>query len=138
MNTEKTQKISGFKFSYQLDEQNILKYTASNLTFCHKLFQVFLDTIPESLDALDKSVDEENFEMIHANAHKIKSNFKIVGLENITNQLAEIEKKSTEKSTQSFEIYRSLKTELTDAMTLLGNETERLSAYLGSQELNSH
>lgn len=136
MITENQQQSQMFAFHDKLDGQSIMKYTASNLSFCHKLFNVFLKTIPQSLEALDKAIEEKDYVNIHANTHKIKSNFKIVGLDNITVQLSELEKISTDQNPNSISLYNSIKPEITNAMTLLNEETVRLSEYLSSKDIS--
>jgi len=132
MVSEHTQSSPEFIFCDKLDDESIKKYTSSNLDFCSKIFKVFLSTIPKTLDSLDAAVSAKDFPRIRTCAHNLKSNFKIVGLENIALQISDLEKLSIEQSKHAFNNYLTVKPELEEAMSILYSESERLSKYLST------
>lgn len=59
--------------------------------FAKKIVSIFLETMPESLDALMKTVQERNYEQIGKVAHKMKSSIDSMGISSLKDVIREME-----------------------------------------------
>lgn len=133
MRVENQTAIQGFVFNEKLNEKSISKYTSGNLSFCYKIFKMLVGTLPSSLEDLDGAIDAKDYPTIQSITHNLKSYFRIIGLENIGQLLAQTEKLASQESNELLDIYQNLKPELDLAMSIISEDTTRLNSYLQRQ-----
>ena len=93
------------------------------------IIQIFLEQTPEQLEALKKAVTEKVPQTCHALAHRLKSNFRMMGLYPSMKKLEEIEEHSADldKKHQHFiNMVEEIQTEAQLAYQSLHNELETL------------
>jgi len=64
--------------------------------FFDEMIQIFLEECPIELSRLQKSIEEKNFQLIHANAHAMKSTIPFVGLDAKLKPLLEVMEESSD------------------------------------------
>lgn len=130
MITESQQIGLGFEFDHRLEKASIEKFFGNDLSFCHKMFEVFLLTVPKDLEALHDAVSEKDFIAIKTLAHKLKTNFQFVGLNKISSLLESIEKNSKLESSETYVNYDEFHSLIEDGMSLIKSETIRIACHL--------
>ncbi|MEQ6120258.1 ATP-binding protein [Reichenbachiella sp. MALMAid0571] len=81
-----------FQFSPELDFGNLGNYYQDNIERAYKMFQVFNRVIDEDFQKIKKSIQEENWDEVSSIAHKIKPNFAMVGLFDLSKMMEYYEK----------------------------------------------
>jgi HPt (histidine-containing phosphotransfer) domain-containing protein len=70
---------------------HVEKASLGDQAFMAQLLNLFLDSTPESVGKMQSAAREENWDALGALAHKNRSIFTTLGLEDLTNQLERIE-----------------------------------------------
>ena len=85
---------------YSLDKIN--EMAAGDEDFVQSVITVFLEEVPVDLEALEKAIDEKDFDSVYQLAHKIKPNVDLLGMEQTRATALEIETlgKSAENSAE--------------------------------------
>jgi HPt (histidine-containing phosphotransfer) domain-containing protein len=74
------------------DLEYLNQISKGNKKFAEEMIKIFLAENPSEIDALQKCIEERNFPLIKAAAHKLKSTMPFVGLDKILgNEVAEME-----------------------------------------------
>ena len=74
---------------YSLDKIN--EMAAGDEDFVQSVITVFLEEVPGDLEALEKAIDDQDFENVYKLAHKIKPNVDLLGMEQARVTALEIE-----------------------------------------------
>jgi len=69
----KTEKVTNLDFLTSL--------AAGKMDFFNEMIRLFLEECPKEVSRLRKAIDDRNFQMIHSNAHAMKSTIPFVGLD---------------------------------------------------------
>ena len=74
---------------YSLDKVN--EMAEGDEDFIISVVSVFLEEVPEDLQALETAINDRNFEQVYKLAHKIKPNVDLLGMEQTRATALEIE-----------------------------------------------
>ncbi len=74
---------------YSLDKIN--EMAEGDQDFINSVVSVFLEEVPEDLEALEVALREKNYEQVYKLAHKIKPNVDLLGMEQTRAAALEIE-----------------------------------------------
>lgn len=74
---------------YSLDKIN--EMAEGDQDFINSVISVFLEEVPEDLEALEVALRENNYEQVYKLAHKIKPNVDLLGMEQTRAAALEIE-----------------------------------------------
>ncbi len=74
---------------YSLDKIN--EMAAGDEDFVQSVITVFLEEVPHDLDALEKAIEDQDYENVYKLAHKIKPNVDLLGMEQTRATALEIE-----------------------------------------------
>ncbi|WP_160715628.1 PAS domain-containing hybrid sensor histidine kinase/response regulator [Chitinophaga solisilvae] len=88
---EEVQNISGFEFHEELDVKYLTALYENNISYAADLFEIFIKTIKDELEKLRVMVEEEDWEKVKFQVHKLKPNFAMVGLTWITSKMQRLE-----------------------------------------------
>ncbi|MFX0557602.1 Hpt domain-containing protein [Maribacter sp. CXY002] len=107
---------------YSLDKIN--EMAEGDQDFINSVISVFLEEVPEDLDALEKALQENNFEQVYKMAHKIKPNVDLLGMEQTRAVALEIETlgKSEANMADIERIFPILKTDIHQVIGELKND----------------
>ncbi|MDX2128643.1 MAG: ATP-binding protein [Chloroherpetonaceae bacterium] len=75
----------------KLNLENLETFAGGDVEFINEMIDLFLTQMPAQVDALIKSYEEKNYQMLKSIAHKIKPNFHLMGFPEQKNVLSEIE-----------------------------------------------
>lgn len=80
---------------------SMLYEVAANDEACIKLMaQTFLNTVPNTLQLIENSYQEKDYEQLRSSAHKMKSAFSIIKVNDMLGWFKEIEQLAKEQSTK--------------------------------------
>ncbi|MGC1515459.1 MAG: Hpt domain-containing protein [Maribacter sp.] len=74
---------------YNLDKIN--EMAEGDQDFIHSVIAVFLEEVPEDLEALEKALAAQDYEQVYQLAHKIKPNVDLLGMDQTRAIALEIE-----------------------------------------------
>lgn len=74
---------------YKLDK--IHEMAEGDEDFVHSVVSVFLEEVPQDLEALEKAIQQKEYEQVYKLAHKIKPNVDLLGMEQARAAALEIE-----------------------------------------------
>ncbi|MFS4467624.1 Hpt domain-containing protein [Maribacter sp. 2210JD10-5] len=74
---------------YSLDKIN--EMADGDEDFINSVITVFLEEVPDDLEALETALEEKNYEQVYKMAHKIKPNVDLLGMEQTRAVALEIE-----------------------------------------------
>lgn len=75
----------------QIDLSKLMDMANGDMTFVLEMVKIFINQIPESIVGLQVGLQEKNWRVVENLAHKIKSNFIMVGLNQLHEDALEIE-----------------------------------------------
>jgi len=78
--------------TYTLDKLNEL--SSGDQDFIESIVAVFIEETPDDLQNLQTSIQQKNFEQVYQFAHKIKPNVDLLGMDNTTQSLLQIEREA--------------------------------------------
>lgn len=84
-----------------IDESFLKDYYDDDIPFQIDIFEKFLERLDAELDKLIQASDTDNYKMLYLNAHSLKSNFKMVGLNKHADMAFKIEQLSDKESIES-------------------------------------
>ena len=84
------------KSSFNLDYLN--EIGSGNNEFIKSVINLFLESTPVQMNNLALGIQDKNFVVIKANAHKLKSSFRAVGAEKSADIVADIEAASMDNN----------------------------------------
>ena len=123
--------LSNYVFSGDLDHTFLQTSYGKNLSFCLKMFDIFLASIEEDMSSLNRSVTDGDFDEVESLAHKIKNNFTWVGLPTMSQYMYDLENVARLKNVDDMQQCMSnLKLSYEDKFQVVRTERERLSNYL--------
>jgi HPt (histidine-containing phosphotransfer) domain-containing protein len=107
---------------YSLDKIN--EMAEGDQDFIISVISVFLEEVPEDLDALEKALQENNYEQVYKMAHKIKPNVDLLGMEQTRAVALEIETlgKSEANMADIEKVFPILKTDIHQVIGELKND----------------
>jgi len=107
---------------YSLDKIN--EMAEGDQDFIISVISVFLEEVPEDLDALEKALQENNYEQVYKMAHKIKPNVDLLGMEQTRAVALEIETlgKSEANMADIEKVFPKLKTDIHQVIGELKND----------------
>ncbi|SEW53703.1 PAS domain-containing hybrid sensor histidine kinase/response regulator [Chitinophaga arvensicola] len=88
---EEVQNLSGFEFNNDLDVKYLTDLYESNISYAADLFEIFIRTIRDEIVKLQGMVDNQKWEDMKFQVHKLKPNFAMVGLTWISAKMQELE-----------------------------------------------
>ncbi len=124
--------VEKFVFHKQLNAEKIEQFFGGDMQFCHSMFEVFLHTVPADLELLEDAVEARDFIAIKAISHKIKTNFKFVGLDAISDLIVKVESAAKNQSQDTFGYYKELKLRIEGAIAIIRAEIVRITRYLNN------
>ena len=83
-----------------IDMSRLEQFTGGDKAFTIQLMEVFLEQVPQSVDAIEKMLPEKQWQEIFPVAHKIKSSFAVFGLEDLRSCIEKIEMNSRDEIKQ--------------------------------------
>lgn len=95
---------NNFKFSDDLDVPYLNEFYLQDLDRAQVMFEIFLSTIDREMNDLQEALSSEDWQKFVTIAHKIKPNFSMVGLTDLTGIL-----KDYEKATKDVELREKIK-----------------------------
>ncbi len=120
-----------FKFSDQLDTDYLDSFYMGDMERAGLMFQIFLSNIGSELDKLKEHFDSENWSELTTLAHRIKPNFVMVGLSDLTDKMLEIEMAGKQSEIDSLKVLVPDFLENFEAThQLIADEQARLSEWL--------
>ncbi len=104
---------------YSLDKIN--EMAEGDEEFIVSVISVFLEEVPVDLEALEKALDEMNYEQVYQLAHKIKPNVDLLGMEQTRAAALEIETlgKNEANMEEIKKVFPILKTDVTQVVSEL-------------------
>lgn len=107
---------------YSLDKIN--EMADGDQDFINSVISVFLEEVPEDLEALEKALQENNYEQVYKMAHKIKPNVDLLGMEQTRAVALEIETlgKSEANMADIEKVFPILKTDIHQVIGELKND----------------
>ncbi len=75
----------------KIDIERMKTYTSANDVLVKKLLQSFINNIPGQLEQLQQSIQDDDLNQVRDMAHKLKTPFMYVGVDDVANKLATIE-----------------------------------------------
>lgn len=107
---------------YSLDKIN--EMAEGDQDFINSVISVFLEEVPEDLEALEKALQENNYEQVYKMAHKIKPNVDLLGMEQTRAVALEIETlgKSEANMADIEKVFPILKTDIHQVIGELKND----------------
>lgn len=75
--------------SYNLDY--LREISNNDEDFLIDMINTFIESAPETLDEMQKQMEDSKWEMVAKTAHKFSSSVKFIGVQNIIDDLADIE-----------------------------------------------
>ncbi len=107
---------------YSLDKIN--EMAEGDQDFIISVISVFLEEVPEDLDALEIALQENNYEQVYKMAHKIKPNVDLLGMEQTRAVALEIETlgKSEANMVDIEKVFPILKTDIHQVIGELKND----------------
>lgn len=88
-------------FNDYIDESFLKDYYDDDIPFQIDIFEKFLERLDAEFDKLIQASDTDNYKMLYLNAHSLKSNFKMVGLNKHAEMAFKIEQLSDKESVES-------------------------------------
>ncbi|MFY0254226.1 response regulator [Chitinophaga sp. 30R24] len=88
---EEVQHLSGFEFNNELDVKYLTNLYENNISYAADLFEIFIRTIREEIAKLNVMVENDDWEQMKFQVHKLKPNFSMVGLTWISAKMQELE-----------------------------------------------
>ena len=81
-----------------LDLSYLFEISGGDPTYIYEVLTLFIDTVPANLYALEKTIREsDDFELIHRQAHSLKSSASIVRIRDLYENITRIDVLSREK-----------------------------------------
>lgn len=107
---------------YNLDKIN--EMAEGDQDFINSVISVFLDEVPQDLEALEAAIEKKDFPNIYQLAHKIKPNVDLLGMEQTRATALEIETlgKSESTMTEISEKFPLLKKDIHQVISELKND----------------
>ncbi|MFY0686990.1 MAG: PAS domain S-box protein [Cyclobacteriaceae bacterium] len=121
-----------FVFSKQLDQSYLNLLYQNDLERAKLMFEIFLKVIGEEFAKFEELLKNEKWEEVGALAHKLKSNFQMVGLSDIAQELIRIEaiREEPELISELNELFEDLSPKVIEGRLLIKHELIRLSDYI--------
>lgn len=88
-------------YNEYIDESFLKDYYDDDIPFQIDIFEKFLERLDAEFDKLIQASDTDNYKMLYLNAHSLKSNFKMVGLNKHADMAFKIEQLSDKESIES-------------------------------------
>ncbi len=133
----KQEPSSAFKTNYQfnpeLDTILLNQNFGSNLDFGLKIFTTFINTIDADIQELESSVDNLDYDTIQKVTHRIKNNFRWVGLPKLSELTSQLELSAINYSAEVTRQYTKLKVLLDAKYGIIKGELKRINSHLNSQ-----
>ena len=119
-----------YSFSTSLNDAFLSKTYGSNMSFCQKMFKIFIDSAQSDMDKLASSVKSNDFTEIKSIAHKIKNNFTWVGLPKLSEQMYNIENLARNQESGIQQKYNELNDSFRTAFEQVTAEYDSIVKYL--------
>jgi len=78
---------SEFNWPPPFNSHDLKEHYGTDMSYAQSMFIIFQKNIPSELQEMDRLIQEENWNLVAALAHKIKPNFGMVGLPHLLNQI---------------------------------------------------
>lgn len=130
-NLSEKRQVQTFLFSSELDVHYLDSFYMGDMERAHLMFQIFLNNIQIELDRLKEHFDSENWPELVTLAHRIKPNFVMVGLGNLTDQMLKIEQAGKQSDENALrQLVPDFIKSFDATHQLVANELDRLSKWL--------
>ena len=110
---------------YNLDR--LSQYVNNDLTQIKEMINIFLGTIPQDIDQLQKSADKERWDKVYEIAHRIKPSVDVFEMNEILIDIKRIEKLAREDDIENnlVELIKELSEKFNSVILLLQKELEK-------------
>jgi PAS domain S-box-containing protein len=121
-----------FEFSSRLDRKQLSELYREDLQHAEIMFGLFLNVIDEEFSVLTKQLEAEDWNGFSAQAHKLKSNFSMVGLSSLSDRMNRYEsaKKFADLRSDIKARFSRTQDDFKISCELIRAEHARLSTYL--------
>jgi signal transduction histidine kinase/CheY-like chemotaxis protein/HPt (histidine-containing phosphotransfer) domain-containing protein len=95
-----------------------------------EMFDIFLDQLPKAIEQMEKGLAENNYDLFHYEAHRIKSTINIIGLPQLQPIITTLDKYCYEKINleQIPQLYQQFKKQALEDVQLVENKKQLLMA----------
>lgn len=120
-----------FAYSEKLDAAYLSQFYGADTTRAAMMFKVFLQVIDAEVDKLENCRATEDWSAFSAQAHKIKPNFMMVGLAELSELMKLFEGAKVEEDLQKMISlqFNDVKEQIANAKKLVENELSRLTEF---------
>ncbi len=122
---------SVFIFSESLDQAYLQEFYQDDLSRAELMFDVFLKVIDAEFQRLEELMIGEDWKAFSSQAHKIKPNFQMVGLPELSRRMKNYEAAKDDVDLRKMITleFQEVKREFFDAKVLVAEELERLKQF---------
>jgi DNA-binding response OmpR family regulator len=130
------QNISGYEFHPALDVRYLNTLYESNIGYAIDLFEIFVMTIREEMGKLEKVAQEQDWEKLKFQVHKIKPNFSMVGLTWVTGKMEALEGilRKAEELDVIPGMLEEITTEVNNLYPTIESELQKMYAFVKDHE----
>ncbi len=116
----------------RLDQQILQEIYEDDLEYALSMFETFNEVMPEETKLLREAFQKKDLNRLGQVAHKIKSNFSLVGLTHLFHLSAILDHQSREaSSTEAVEdVYHQLIENINTMLPVIQQETRRLASLI--------
>ena len=123
-------KQDNFEFNKALDKDSLEKMFGGDFDYALVIFNTFDQIIDKEIEALNKSVESQNYDQIAKLAHKVKPMFSMVGYPELTKHCQGIEETASEGDTSILiEKVQFLKRQISNIRPIISEEIRRLTEW---------
>jgi len=119
----------------RLDRQMLQEIYEDDLEYAFSMFETFNEVMPEETELLQQAFQQKDLDKLGQVAHKIKSNFSLVGLTDLYHLSAALDRQSREASSTEAvkDVYHQLTQKIKDMLPIILKETKRLETLMSQQ-----
>lgn len=114
----------------ELDLTYLEEVTGGSSEMIVEMLEIFLSDTPDQLLSIERNVENEDWENVRAEAHKLKPTFQYVGLSESHMLIAEVETKARNKEELETisRLVESVKSNFNQVQSSIKNKIEELSS----------
>lgn len=129
---EEKNETEEFSFAEELNAEYLNEFYQGDIERAEMMFQIFLRVMDKEIAELTRLKEEENWVSFGSQAHKIKPNFSMVGLTEISEMMKEFETLNSHiDNRQSIdEKFNKFRTKFEREKKIVKDEVERLSKFI--------
>jgi len=125
-----SQNSAKYTFNENLNVEFLNKTYGENLSFCEKMFGIFLSTTDADMITLMEYIQHNNYEAVRALSHKIKNNFTWVGLPKLSKMMYDLENMARKQGSLNLNFnITHLQKSYSESLKYVKNEYENLRVF---------